>query len=110
MVNGKIKQENEMGLNMNAGLEENPAESADKYIDKGEKNKYLRNPQLGLELCANLVSKGKPNSEEILNDINKNIAAFLDISEQDDNTTGGVVYKKLQEIKEDLNSIISFLQ
>ena len=53
-----------------------------------EKNRYLQEPQAGLELCANIISIGKMKFEKDLDIIDEVINEFADISHNDSNTTG----------------------
>jgi len=72
------------------------------------KNIYLSNPEKGLDLCSRIVSLGETQHSEFLNDIEKQINQFVEITENDENTTGAKAYAELLVAKEELLNIICF--
>ncbi len=72
------------------------------------KNIYLNEPQKGLELCSSIVSLGTNRHPELFNEIDEQITKFIDIVDNDENTTGAKAYSKLIALKEDLLSIVCF--
>jgi len=73
-----------------------------------ETNIYLTEPQKGLELCSNIISKGEIDYQEKMEIINSILDQFMQISQSDSNTTGVKTYKHLLELKEDLINILNF--
>lgn len=104
-----------MGLGMNTHL--NPAASpmgekqVASVIPVAEGNRYLGNPEQGLQLCAQLVAVGENSSSahKKLAELNDLIEEqFLPLTDSDYNTTGAAAYRDLKRICSDLETLIQF--
>ncbi len=71
-------------------------------------NIYLTQPQKGLELCSNIISKGELSFKEGLLEIDTMIEEFMAISQLDSNTTGVQTYTELLALREDIVNILTF--
>lgn len=73
-----------------------------------EKNIYLAEPQKGLQLCSNIICNGETSFKNELEEIENVINEFMNISQNDNNTTGVKTYTELVKLKEDLINILNF--
>lgn len=74
-------------------------------------NTYLSDPEMGLKLCADLISDSDKNNpiSRNLNTIRQIIEQdFLPHTEADDNTVGAVTYSELNQLMKQLAEISSF--
>ena len=59
-------------------------------------------------MCSNIISNGDLNSRAGLKELDNTLNEFMDISQNDSNTTGVKTYTQLVALKEDMISILNF--
>lgn len=73
-----------------------------------EKNSYLVEPEKGLKLCSNIISLGNVDFKNGLDEIENILNKFVEISQNDSNTTGVRTYTQLLALKDDIINILTF--